>query len=118
MSNILKSTDISVRKKNKLYLIEFKNKTIYNKGFIPDIFSKANNPKTISWLHIDLNSSMPTLESLKFFYPKLEKNGVILFDDYGGVGYEKTRDVVENFFKNKKNDFLHLPTGQAIVIKK
>jgi hypothetical protein len=105
-------------KNTKNNLIEFKNKTIYNKGFIPDIFSKANNPKTISWLHIDLNSSMPTLESLKFFYPKLEKNGVILFDDYGGVGYEKTRDVVENFFKNKKNDFLHLPTGQAIVIKK
>ena len=61
---------------------------------------------------------MPTLESLKFFYPKLEENGVILFDDYGGVEYEKTRNVVENFFKNKKINFFQLPTGQAIVIKK
>ena len=107
--------DIENTKRN---LTEFKDKIVYNKGFIPDIFHKANNPKNISWLHIDLNSSMPTLESLNFFYPKLEKNGVILFDDYGGVGYEKTRSIIEDFFMSKKIDFLHLPTGQAIVIKK
>tara|TARA_Y100000741_G_C18121497_1_gene505230 strand:- start:285 stop:434 length:150 start_codon:yes stop_codon:yes gene_type:complete len=47
----------------------------------------------------------------------LEKKGVILFDDYAWGGYEDTRICVDNFFKNKKVIFQHLPTGQAIVIK-
>lgn len=106
--------DINNTKKN---LDEFDN-VIFNKGFIPESLEISTNPKSISWLHIDLNASMPTLESLKFFYPKIEKNGVMLFDDYGSVGYEDTRDVIENFFIDKDVEFLHLPTGQAIVIKK
>ena len=61
---------------------------------------------------------MPTKESLEFFYPKIEKNGIILFDDYSQDGYEETREVVENFFVNKNIIFLHLMTGQAMIIKK
>jgi len=61
---------------------------------------------------------MPTYESLDFFYPKIEKNGIILFDDYAQDGYEETREVVENFFVDKNVIFLHLMTGQAMIIKK
>ena len=107
--------NIDTTKKN---LVDFENYTIFNKGYIPKIFHSAKNPENVSWLHIDLNSSMPTKESLEFFYPKIEKNGIILFDDYAQDGYEETREVVENFFVNKNIIFLHLMTGQAMVIKK
>ena len=72
----------------------------------------------MSWLHIDLNSSKPTLDSLEYFYPKLEKNGIILFDDYSWNGYEKTREIIEIFLEDKEGEFLHLPTGQAFFVKK
>ena len=98
-------------------LRDFKNKIVFNKGYIPEVFKKSKNPKKISWLHIDLNASLPTKKALEFFYNKLEKKGVILFDDYAWGGYEDTRICVDNFFKNKKVIFQHLPTGQAIVIK-
>jgi len=107
--------DLKVTKKN---LSEFNNNIIYNKGYIPESFQTSINPETISWLSIDLNSSMPTLAALNFFYPKLEKNGVILFDDYGFDTYEDTRLVIENFFENKEVLFFQLMTGQALVIKK
>jgi len=107
--------DLEVTKKN---LSEFNNNIIYNKGFIPESLQTSTNPENISWLSIDLNSSMPTLEALNFFYPKLEKNGVILFDDYGFDSYEDTRLVIENFFENKEVLFFQLMTGQALVIKK
>ena len=107
--------DLEVTKKN---LSEFNNNIIYNKGFIPESFQTSTNPENISWLSIHLNSSMPTLEALNFFYPKLEKNGVILFDDYGFDSYEDTRLVIENFFENKEVLFFQLMTGQALVIKK
>ena len=100
----------------KLNLKNFSNKTIYNKGFIPNVFNKANNPQKIHWLHIDLNSNHATKDSLEFFYDKIVENGIILFDDYGG--FEETRKIVDIFFENKKGHFMNLPTGQGIFYKK
>ena len=102
----------------KKNLSKFKRNIIFNKGYIPEIFSSSHNPKEISWAHIDLNSSYPTKETLIFIYPLIEKNGVILFDDYGFDGYEDTREVIDNFLIKKSGDFIHLPTGQAYFIKR
>ena len=110
-----KYLNIDTTKKN---LSDFQSNLIFNKGYIPEVFKNSDNPKNISWLHIDLNSSMPTHESLKLFYPILEKNGIIVLDDYGWDGFEETREVVENFFIDKKITFLHLITGQALIIKR
>tara|TARA_B100000989_G_scaffold298782_1_gene289803 strand:+ start:5886 stop:6053 length:168 start_codon:yes stop_codon:yes gene_type:complete len=55
---------------------------------------------------------------LSFFYPKIERNGIIIFDDYAQTGYEETREVIENFFVDKNVIFLHFMTGQAMIIKK
>ena len=49
-------------------------------------------------MHINLNSSYPTKEALKKFYPYLESKGVILLDDYGHSNYLETKLEVENFF--------------------
>ena len=106
--------NIEDAKKN---LIFYKDNIIFNKGFIPNIFTQSNNPQHLSWLHIDLNSSMPTKESLKFFYPLLQSGGVILFDDYAANGYEDTKVEVDNFLLDKKGQFLHIPTGQGFFIK-
>lgn len=107
--------DIGIIKKN---LQDFESKIIYNKGFIPEVFNKSINPDSISWMHIDLNSSYPTKESLEMFYPYLEPKGVILFDDYGHSNFSETRYEVEKFFENKDCDFLQFMTGQAMVVKK
>lgn len=109
-----KYLDIELTKKN---LNDFNENIFYNKGFIPNSFKTSVNPEKISWLHIDLNSAMPTLESLNFFFPKLETKGIILFDDYGFETYEDTRLVVENFFYKKDILFFQFMTGQAIIIK-
>ena len=98
------SLSFETTKKN---LKHYPHKITFNKGYIPDIFNANNNPKKISWLHIDLNSSMPTLKSLEFFYDKIESNGIIIFDDYGWKGYEDTRYVVDKFF-NKKWGFFSI----------
>ena len=119
----LNSTDEDLRFKyaylnietTKLNLQQFSKNTIYNKGLIPDVFTSVKNPAKINWLHIDLNSSVATLKALEFFYDKIEHNGVILFDDYGG--FEETRKAIDNFFKNKKGNFLNLPTGQGVFYK-
>jgi hypothetical protein len=99
-------------------LQEFSNSTIYIDGYIPEVFDTVKNPDSISWLHIDLNSAIPTQEVLQQFYKSVEKGGVILFDDYGWSGYTETKVVVDDFFGNH-NSGIHfpLPTGQSIYFK-
>mgnify|MGYP004001040095 FL=1 len=107
--------DINITKNN---LKEFKNDVIFHSGYIPNSFEvEPLSPKSIIYLHIDLNSSKPTLDALEYFYPKLESHGIILFDDYGWAGYEETKDIVDVFFSKKSGILLKLPTGQAIFFK-
>ena len=102
----------------KKNLKEFENFIIYNKGTIKNNFDIFNNPEKICWISIDLNSAKATLDCLNFFYKKIIKDGIIILDDYGSIGYVDTRIVVDNFFKEKREKILQLPTGQAIIIKK
>ncbi len=104
--------DIDITKKN---LKNFNQDLIFNKGLIPSIFQKAENPTQINWLHIDLNSSEATQSCLDFFFDKLVPGGIIIFDDYGG--FKDTRKIVDGFFNNKKGHFTNYPTGQGVFIK-
>ena len=103
--------DFDTVKKN---LKEFEDNLIFNKGFIPGVFKKSLNPESIDWIHLDLNSNDATKSSLDYFYERLNKDGIILFDDYGG--FEDTRAIVDQFFKDKSGHFINLPTGQGIFI--
>ena len=103
---------IDITKNN---LREFDADIVYHKGYIPDsLESEPKSPNSISYLHIDLNAVNPTMDVLSFFLPKLSKNGVILFDDYGWDGYLDTKLELDKFFKDQSGLFLKLPTGQAI----
>lgn len=107
--------NIEMTKEN---LQEFENIITYHEGYIPESFTKEpENPQSIIYLHIDLNSGKPTLEALKFFYPKLEDRGVILFDDYGALNYSDTKKMIDEFFKDKNGILFEIPTGQAIYYK-
>lgn len=98
-------------------LAAFKDKTVFNKGYIPGSFEISNNPTEIVWLHIDLNSSLPTTGALEFFFEKLMPGGVILFDDYAWHGYRDTKLAVDRFFSGRTGVLLPFPTGQAIYFK-
>lgn len=107
--------NIEMAKEN---LKEFKQITTYHKGYIPESFNKEpKDPVSINYIHIDLNSAIPTLEALKFFFPRLEERGIILFDDYAAANYIQTRKIINEFFKDKNGILFEIPTGQAIFYK-
>jgi len=99
-------------------LEEFKKIITYHEGYIPESFKKnPDNPESIIYIHIDLNSAKPTLAALELFFPKLQDRGIILFDDYGAINYRDTRKIIDNFFRDKPGILMELPTGQAIYYK-
>ncbi len=107
--------ELDVTKKN---LKEFEKIISYHKGYIPEIFDKEpKSPSSIIYMHIDLNSTPPTMDALEYFFPKLVSGGVILFDDYGWKNHKDTKDAVDIFFKNKSGILMQLPTAQAIFFK-
>ena len=104
--------DINRTKRN---LSEFKDNAIYHQGYIPESFTALPKaPSSIIYLAIDLNSAKPTSDTLDFFFPRLVKGGIILFDDYGHIGYTDTKKITDKFFSDKPGILLKLPTGQAI----
>ena len=103
--------------RTKLNLKMFSDSASYLQGRIPEVFNNHPGPTELSWLHIDLNSSMPTLKTLEHFEPKLLPGGVILFDDYGWGGYEETKITVDQYCKQSNGLLFPLPTGQAIFFK-
>ena len=103
--------------KTKENLLEFQDMVVFNQGYIPSSFNTNESPDSIVYLSIDLNSAKPTLASLEYFFPKLLPGGIILFDDYGQIGYSDTRKTIDEFFHDKPGILMKLPTSQAIFYR-
>jgi hypothetical protein len=87
------------------------------KGWIPTRFFKLKKNK-FSFIHVDVDLYEPTFESLKFFFPRLIKGGVIICDDYNSSRFKGAKNAWDNYFKNKKYSFLYkIPFGGCYIIK-
>jgi O-methyltransferase len=89
---------------------------VYHPGFIPQTFEGLCVDK-IAFAHVDLDLHDAILESCKYVYPRLSKGGVMVFDDYGFASCPGARIAVDDFFKDKPEFPLVLPTAQAIIHK-
>jgi O-methyltransferase len=57
------------------------------------------------------------LHVLEHAYGRLVPGGVIVFDDYGGPGYEQQRALIDGFMRERPEEIVALPTGQALLTK-
>ena len=89
----------------------------YYKGWVPDQFYHVAD-RRFTFVHIDLDLYQPIRDSLEFFYPRLLKKGIMVFDDYGFVQFPGAKKAVDEFLKTNSHDFfLPLPSGQAFLVK-
>lgn len=100
----------------KQNLRKFKNFRIY-KGWIPDKFEQITKKK-FSFLHIDVDLFKPTLDTLNFFYSRINSGGIILFDDYNFKNCKGHKRAADIFFRNKREKIIPLSSGQSFIIKK
>jgi len=98
------------------FLSGFNNICFY-RGVMPETFKTVNVPK-VSFLHVDVDLYASTRDVFGFFYDKMVIGGVILCDDYGFPGYaDAAKRAVDEFFIDKKETPIYLPTGQCLIIK-
>ena len=75
---------------------------------------KENIPDKISILRLDTDFYESTKIELEILFPKLEKNGVLIIDDYGT--YKGARKAVDEYLK-KKAFLIHIDHTCRLLIK-
>lgn len=101
----------------KKYLSPHTN-IFYYKGIFPDSVEggvAAIQNKKFSLVHLDVDLYESTLQALEFFYPRVEKNGLIISHDYSTL--EGVRQAFAEYFDNKPECVIELPTSQSLVVK-
>jgi O-methyltransferase len=88
----------------------------FHPGFIPETFADADL-SNIALLHVDLDIRKSILDTLAYCYDRVVPGGFMLFDDYGFESCYGARMAVDDFFSDKPETPLCLPTGQALAIK-
>jgi hypothetical protein len=89
----------------------------YYRGWIPTRFKEVEDRRFV-FVHLDLDLYQPTWDSLCFFYPRVNPEGIILCDDYGFITCPGARQAMDEFFRDRTEEIVSLPTGQGFVIKR
>ncbi len=87
------------------------------KGPVPETLAEVDTQK-VCYLSIDMNSVLPEVEALKFFWDKMVSGGIIILDDYGYANASNEQKAAHDAFaKSKGVMILTLPTCQGLIIK-
>ncbi len=101
----------------KTYLSKFNNVNIY-KGLFPECINKYSNiPNEFSFVNLDVDIYKSTLDSLEFFYPKMNKHGIILSHDYHDFNFPGVKKAFDEFFADKPEMIIELWDTQCLIIK-
>ena len=93
------------------------NNVIFHQGYFPDSIPADFKEQKFSFVHLDADLYEPILEGLKYFYPRMSKNGIILVHDYNAwIG---ARKAVDDFFADKDEMPIPMPdkSGSALIVK-
>jgi O-methyltransferase len=89
-----------------------------NVAFYPGFFPQsadAVKEQTFSFVHVDVDIYDSVKACCEFFYPRLERGGVMVFDDYGLITCPGAKRAVDESFADKADSPLYLPSGQSVV---
>ena len=87
------------------------------KGVFPESSINIPNDVKYSFVHIDVDVYQSAKDGCEYFYNRMIKGGVILFDDYGFLSCVGLKKAVDIFFQDKKESPIPLFTGQCFIYK-
>ena len=107
-------SDVSVSEIEELFR-DYRN-IVMLEGKFSESFNKIHD-EVFSFVYVDADLYISTIECCNFFYPRLLKGGIILFDDYLVPDTPGVKKAVDEFFLAKDEVPIILPTCQAMVFK-
>jgi hypothetical protein len=85
-------------------------------GIVPAILSTLPIER-VAYLHIDMNSWQADLAALEYLWPRLVPGGLVIIDDFGFGGFERTKAAIEGFAMRNGTAVLYSPVGPGIMVK-
>jgi len=84
------------------------------KGLLPESLSMGKIEK-IAFLHVDLNHAPAEVEVVRALWPKIQRGGILLLDDYAQVKLQN--DAMNQLAEELSFEILTTASGQGIVVK-
>ena len=100
--------------RSKMY---FPEKCIFKKGYFPE--SAEGIDEKFCFVNLDMDIYQSTKDGLEFFWPKMEKRGVIFVHDYISWNCPGVKKAVDEFCEINDVGVISLPdvNGTAVLIK-
>lgn len=96
------------------YLSTFPN-VHFHEGVFPHSTGNVPPDEFFSFVHLDVDLYESTINCLDYFYPRMRSGGVILSHDYSIL--HGVRKAFSEFFHDKPEQLIELPTTQCMVLK-
>ena len=88
------------------------DRIILVQGTVPEC-CEAVDAEAIAFLHLDMNCAYPEVEALRFFWDRMSRGGIILFDDYTHFGYENQGNAIDDLAKTLGAEILAFQPARA-----
>lgn len=96
------------------YLLEFDNVSYY-KGLFPDSAATVDPDLKFCFVNMDVDLYESTRSCLEYFYPRMHPGGIMLSHDYSLL--TSVERAFTEFFADKRENIIELPTTQCMVVK-
>lgn len=85
------------------------------KGIFPQDTGKYIKNNKFSFVNLDVDLYESTLHCLQFFYPRINRGGIIISHDYSAI--PAVHKAFHDFFKNKNEVIIGIFGSQCLVVK-
>lgn len=106
----LKSTSIEM----VIGKMPYPDKVIIHPGYFPDTLGDLD--ENFCFVNLDMDLYKPTLEGLRFFYPRMSESGVILVHDYFSKLFPNVQKAIDDYEKEIGERLIKKPIGDDISI--
>lgn len=92
--------------------MKHKENCIICKGYFPQ--TALNIDDTFCFVNLDADLYKPTIEGLKYFYPRMESGGIILIHDYFSTAFKGVKEAVKEF--SDTYNVKYIPIGDTFSV--
>lgn len=89
----------------------------FHKGYFPRDTGHEVADERFAFVHLDIDYYDGTLGALEFFWPRMNRGGVLITHDYGYPMLPGPAKAFAEFFKNRPEPVIELGGIQALVVK-
>lgn len=92
--------------------MEYPDRCVIKAGYFPETTKGIED--TFCFANLDMDLYKPTLEGLRFFYPRMVKGGIIVVHDFFGAGYKGVNAATKEFCLEQS--VIPFPIGDTVSV--